>query len=454
MKSNYENFNWNNIEPLVLEHQLLMSPGVWNGNYYSADEIEKAYDMTEWEDEHSADLYYDHMDKAGESAQNWIGLVKNITKESSGRIYGDLHIIHPVAAAQVALSNFRKKLGISPTVYGDKINQTIRDFAFKTFSLVRHPAIKTAFLNSEKEEDYEVIQEGLIRDTTGHYFINNRGDLCKLKDKMTEKNTLAVMPTEKRKQLPTTQFAYPAGKKLPINDPEHVRNALARWNQTQLPEDQKIPVLRKIITAAKKFGIKVSDDMLKKAGFKTEKMEEKMDIKKELDELKEKIAKLEKLQEETTDEDTDEKKEETPETPEEPKKEEKVEDKEEPKEEVPKEEPKPEATPEEKPKTSVEENDEDKPEPKTNDEEEMKELLLDPNASSFVRDHVSEHKVSLSEAYSKYKESKEKQALEMREELKELKKRDFLGELTGNSNSVDQEMLYYLKDKANYERGK
>jgi HK97 family phage prohead protease len=49
--------------------------------------------------------------------------------------------------------------------------------------------------------------------------------------------------------------------KLPIHDAAHVRNALARFNQTKgIPADKKPGVLSKIKAAAKKFDIEVSDD--------------------------------------------------------------------------------------------------------------------------------------------------------------------------------------------------
>ena len=45
---------------------------------------------------------------------------------------------------------------------------------------------------------------------------------------------------------------------LPINDAAHVRNALARLDQTDISEEAKKAALKKIKAAAKKFGIKVS----------------------------------------------------------------------------------------------------------------------------------------------------------------------------------------------------
>ncbi|MGH9358549.1 MAG: phage protease [Terriglobia bacterium] len=62
-----------------------------------------------------------------------------------------------------------------------------------------------------------------------------------------------------------SDFAYaPAGSepsewKLPIHDANHVRNALARFNQTELPEGAKAAALAKIKRAAAKFGIDVKE---------------------------------------------------------------------------------------------------------------------------------------------------------------------------------------------------
>lgn len=69
------------------------------------------------------------------------------------------------------------------------------------------------------------------------------------------------------KDLPASKFAFVGDPektetwKLPIHDADHVRNALARFNQTKgIPEEKKDGVLAKIKAAAKKFGIEVSDD--------------------------------------------------------------------------------------------------------------------------------------------------------------------------------------------------
>lgn len=46
--------------------------------------------------------------------------------------------------------------------------------------------------------------------------------------------------------------------KLPIHDEEHIRAALARFNQAELPSSEKSKVARRIVTAAKKKGIDTS----------------------------------------------------------------------------------------------------------------------------------------------------------------------------------------------------
>lgn len=69
------------------------------------------------------------------------------------------------------------------------------------------------------------------------------------------------------KKLASDKFAFVGDPektetwKLPIHDADHVRNALARFNQTEgIPADQKAGVWRKIKKAAKAFGIEVSEE--------------------------------------------------------------------------------------------------------------------------------------------------------------------------------------------------
>ena len=75
---------------------------------------------------------------------------------------------------------------------------------------------------------------------------------------------MAELEAKDRKRLRSSQFAYvdKAGEEhLPINDASHVRNAMARFNQTEFEsEAAKERARRKILTAAKKFDIEVDPD--------------------------------------------------------------------------------------------------------------------------------------------------------------------------------------------------
>jgi hypothetical protein len=67
-----------------------------------------------------------------------------------------------------------------------------------------------------------------------------------------------------RKAMPKSVFAYVDARgegHLPLNDESHVRNAMARWNQTEFSSaSAKETARRKIMAAARKHGIEVSKD--------------------------------------------------------------------------------------------------------------------------------------------------------------------------------------------------
>jgi hypothetical protein len=82
---------------------------------------------------------------------------------------------------------------------------------------------------------------------------------------------MAQLDTADRNRLKDSSFAWIDDKgerHLPINDEEHVRNAIARFNQTEFDEPgAKSAAARKILAAAKEHGIDVdkSDDVVKAA---------------------------------------------------------------------------------------------------------------------------------------------------------------------------------------------
>jgi hypothetical protein len=75
---------------------------------------------------------------------------------------------------------------------------------------------------------------------------------------------MAELDPKQRDKLRSDQFAYvdsKGGEHLPINDESHVRNAMARWNQTDFESaTAKESARRKIVAAAKRHDIEIDPD--------------------------------------------------------------------------------------------------------------------------------------------------------------------------------------------------
>ncbi len=75
---------------------------------------------------------------------------------------------------------------------------------------------------------------------------------------------MAELDAQDRKKLRSSQFAYVDSEgegHLPIEDESHIRNAMARFNQTEFESTTaREKARKKIVSAAKKHGIEVSED--------------------------------------------------------------------------------------------------------------------------------------------------------------------------------------------------
>ena len=75
---------------------------------------------------------------------------------------------------------------------------------------------------------------------------------------------MSDLSTKERDALHKDQFAYTdreGEKHLPIHDESHVRNAIARFNQTDFESKAaKERARKKILTAAERHGIEVDED--------------------------------------------------------------------------------------------------------------------------------------------------------------------------------------------------
>lgn len=71
--------------------------------------------------------------------------------------------------------------------------------------------------------------------------------------------TAAPITTKKRNRLQDQTFAFPKQRKMPLDSPGRVRNAMARFNQvTDVTDSERRSAYRKILSAAKKLGIDAS----------------------------------------------------------------------------------------------------------------------------------------------------------------------------------------------------
>ena len=72
------------------------------------------------------------------------------------------------------------------------------------------------------------------------------------------------LSTKQRDKLRDSQFAYidsDGEEHLPINDASHVRNAMARFNQTEFEsKTAKEAARKKILAAARRYDIDVDED--------------------------------------------------------------------------------------------------------------------------------------------------------------------------------------------------
>lgn len=69
------------------------------------------------------------------------------------------------------------------------------------------------------------------------------------------------LSTAAKNRMRDSTFAFPDERKAPLNDAEHVRNAIARFDQVEdVTDAERDKAWKRIKTAAKKFGVEVEAD--------------------------------------------------------------------------------------------------------------------------------------------------------------------------------------------------
>lgn len=78
---------------------------------------------------------------------------------------------------------------------------------------------------------------------------------------------MSKLDAEDRHHLKEKQFAFPKERKEPIEDADHVRAALARFDQVEgVSDEERDEAFARIKKAAKKFGVDVHEKSWRELG--------------------------------------------------------------------------------------------------------------------------------------------------------------------------------------------
>jgi uncharacterized protein DUF6582 len=76
-----------------------------------------------------------------------------------------------------------------------------------------------------------------------------------------------TLSSEDRKDLPDSAYAFPGKRKEPLTDADHVRNAMARFNQTKgVTDAERDAAFENIKAAAKHYKIDMTEKSWREFG--------------------------------------------------------------------------------------------------------------------------------------------------------------------------------------------
>ena len=78
---------------------------------------------------------------------------------------------------------------------------------------------------------------------------------------------MSELDAEDRKELKDSDYAFPKERKEPLCDADHVRNAMARFDQVKgVSDSERDEAWKRIKAAAKKHGVKVEERSWRELG--------------------------------------------------------------------------------------------------------------------------------------------------------------------------------------------
>ena len=80
---------------------------------------------------------------------------------------------------------------------------------------------------------------------------------------------MSDLDAKDREELKDSQYAFPKERKEPLNDADHVRNAMARFSQVKgVSDDERDEAWKRIKKAAEKHGVEVHEKSWRELGKK------------------------------------------------------------------------------------------------------------------------------------------------------------------------------------------
>ena len=80
---------------------------------------------------------------------------------------------------------------------------------------------------------------------------------------------MSELDAKDRQELKESQYAFPKQRKEPLNDADHVRNAMARFDQVEgVSDDERDEAWKRIKKAADEHGVEVHEKSWRELGKK------------------------------------------------------------------------------------------------------------------------------------------------------------------------------------------
>jgi hypothetical protein len=282
---------------ILIKDRVLLSPGNWNGLDFTKEEIEKAFQNTNWSDKQNYALIYDH----DERATNWLGNVRNIRLLDDGTLVGDLEIYDKEVG--IKLTKGGAKLGISAKVLGiENSDGAFVNFLFNNFSVVYEPACKKAYINLSRDEILERLSEldKRIKELEGETgYQDTKGD-----DETNSKNKYGK---KKKKKLEDDDLDLTEDIE---EDLTLLKGGLNSVNMEKEEQTQPVETVEEVKEEVVESPVEetVEDEAESK---ESEELSSKLDkIATLLESMDKRIAKLEEVKEEVVEEESEEKSEE------------------------------------------------------------------------------------------------------------------------------------------------